>query len=146
MEIITIYCLIACSPSLTLQQITLTKIAFLTDGPASQVELLLARRNHARHGLNGNLLALGDVLEIGVQYALKTQDMATFERYMAQLNTYYYDYRYSILIDHPAYSQSNPQAPCCPSPPSCTSSSAPTSCDCSHRRRLPTFTGLVCST
>ena len=26
-------------------QITLTKIAFLTDGPASQVELLLARRS-----------------------------------------------------------------------------------------------------
>ena len=33
------------------------------------------------------------MLEIGVQYALKTHDMGTFERYMAQLNAYYYDYR-----------------------------------------------------
>lgn len=33
-----------------------------------------------------------DTLEIGAQYSVARQDTAGFERYMAQLQTYYYDY------------------------------------------------------
>ena len=33
-----------------------------------------------------------DTLEIGTQYAVSIGDTAMFERYMAQLQTYYYDF------------------------------------------------------
>ena len=35
----------------------------------------------------------GDVLETGVQYSLKQQDLKLFDQYMSQLKTYYFDYR-----------------------------------------------------
>ena len=35
----------------------------------------------------------GDVLEIGVQWSVLMKDIPSFERYMAQLKCYYYDYR-----------------------------------------------------
>lgn len=36
---------------------------------------------------------IGDVLEIGVQWSVEKNDIASFERYMAQLKPYYLDYR-----------------------------------------------------
>ena len=39
------------------------------------------------------LLTSGDVLEIGAQWAIGKKDIAAFERYMAQLKTYYFDYK-----------------------------------------------------
>lgn len=34
-----------------------------------------------------------DVLEIGVQWAIEANDIPAFERYMAQLKCYYFDYQ-----------------------------------------------------
>ena len=34
----------------------------------------------------------GDILEIGAQWAIASKDIPAFERYMAQLKTYYMDY------------------------------------------------------
>ena len=34
-----------------------------------------------------------DTLEVGAQYAVLTEDIPGFERYMAQLQTYYHDYQ-----------------------------------------------------
>ena len=39
---------------------------------------------------------IGDVLEIGVQWSVLVKDIPSFERYMAQLKCYYYDYRYTL--------------------------------------------------
>lgn len=35
----------------------------------------------------------GDVLEIGAQWAIAKQDIPCFERYMAQLKCYFFDYK-----------------------------------------------------
>ena len=43
---------------------------------------------------NSVILTVGDVLEIGVQWSVLVKDIPSFERYMAQLKCYYYDYRY----------------------------------------------------
>lgn len=37
---------------------------------------------------------VGDVLEFGAFYSVRTQDIPAFERYISQLNTYYKDYTY----------------------------------------------------
>ena len=37
-----------------------------------------------------------DTLEIGAQFAVSLGDIPMFERYMAQLQTYYYDYSGSL--------------------------------------------------
>ena len=42
-----------------------------------------------------------DILEIGAQHSLERQDVDGFERYMAQLKTYYSDY--SDLLDESSY-------------------------------------------
>jgi 26S proteasome regulatory subunit N12 len=39
------------------------------------------------------LFFVGDVLEIGAQWAIAKKDIQAFERYMAQLKTYYFDYK-----------------------------------------------------
>ena len=36
---------------------------------------------------------VGDILEIGVQWSVLKGDIQSFERYMAQLKPYYFDYR-----------------------------------------------------
>ena len=41
-----------------------------------------------------SLYISGDILEIGAQWAIAKKDIEAFERYMAQLKTYYLDYRY----------------------------------------------------
>jgi 26S proteasome regulatory subunit N12 len=41
---------------------------------------------------------IGDVLEIGAFYSVKVKDIAAFERYMAQLYTFYLDYRYAVTM------------------------------------------------
>lgn len=61
----------------------LTELTFLpTDGGMSDKEFVLAR----------------GVLELGAQWSIKNdqapeEKMASFERYMAQLKAYYFDYR-----------------------------------------------------
>lgn len=35
----------------------------------------------------------GDILEIGVQWSVLKGDIESFQRYMAQLKPYYFDYR-----------------------------------------------------
>lgn len=60
-------------------KLALTKSAFLPtmkEDPASVQELLIAR----------------DTLEIGAFYSIEVKDVKGFERYMAQLKTYYSDY------------------------------------------------------
>ena len=39
------------------------------------------------------LLILGDVLEIGALWSILKKDIPSFERYMAQLKCYYFDYK-----------------------------------------------------
>lgn len=34
---------------------------------------------------------VGEILEIGAYYSIRIKDIASFERYIAQLNTYYHD-------------------------------------------------------
>lgn len=60
-------------------QVALTKLVFLPtgDSQASKKELLIAR----------------DVLEIAVKYSVATKDIPAFERYIAQLKCYYFDYK-----------------------------------------------------
>lgn len=36
---------------------------------------------------------LGDVLEIGALWSILKKDIPSFERYMAQLKCYYFDYK-----------------------------------------------------
>lgn len=38
--------------------------------------------------------SIGDILEIGAYWSVRVKDIPSFERYIAQLNTYYTDYRY----------------------------------------------------
>eukprot|EP00051_Salpingoeca_urceolata_P017593 m.241530 g.241530 ORF g.241530 m.241530 type:complete len:268 (+) comp18999_c0_seq12:1118-1921(+) len=40
----------------------------------------------------GALVLARDVLEVGAQWSLKMQDVSSFERYIAQLKPYYFDY------------------------------------------------------
>lgn len=40
---------------------------------------------------NNAHLLIGDILEIGAYYSVRVKDIASFERYIAQLNTYYHD-------------------------------------------------------
>lgn len=60
-------------------KVALTKLVFLPTGeaPVTKNELLIAR----------------DVLEIAVQYSVATKDIQAFERYIAQLKCYYFDYK-----------------------------------------------------
>ena len=61
---------------------SLTSLIFLptTNSHASKQELILAR----------------DVLEIGVQWSIEANNIPSFERYMAQLKCYYFDYNSQI--------------------------------------------------
>lgn len=75
-----------CEGYLSKLKIYLTKLAFLpilhsAEGVSKQ-ELIVAR----------------DVLEIGALYSIETKDNASFERYLAQLKCYYFDYR-CVLVD-----------------------------------------------
>ena len=42
----------------------------------------------------GSLLCTGDVLEMGALFSVSAKDIPAFERYMAQLKSYYLDFRY----------------------------------------------------
>jgi 26S proteasome regulatory subunit N12 len=62
-------------------QINLLKISYMpTDSQAPQQELVIAR----------------DVLEIGAEWSVATQNIQSFERYISQLKCYYYDYKTQI--------------------------------------------------
>lgn len=73
-----------CEGYLSKLKIYLTKLAFLpimhSAGDISKQELIVAR----------------DVLEIGALYSIETKDNASFERYLAQLKCYYFDYRFDF--------------------------------------------------
>ncbi len=70
-----------CEGLLAKLKIYLTKLSFLpilSSGEGlSKQELVIAR----------------DVLEIGALHSIETKDNASFERYLAQLKCYYFDYR-----------------------------------------------------
>lgn len=75
-----------CEGYLSKLKIYLTKLAFLpilhsAEGVSKQ-ELIVAR----------------DVLEIGALYSIETKDNASFERYLAQLKCYYFDYRCVLVL------------------------------------------------
>ncbi|CAH1101913.1 unnamed protein product [Psylliodes chrysocephalus] len=67
-----------CEKFLSQLKLELTHLMFLptSTATATKQELLLAR----------------DVLEIGVQWSIAANDITAFERYMAQLKCYYFDY------------------------------------------------------
>ncbi|KAL3285311.1 hypothetical protein HHI36_019420 [Cryptolaemus montrouzieri] len=68
-----------CEQLLSKLKIELTGVMFLptSNAIASKQELLFAR----------------DILEIGVQWSIASNDIPSFERYMAQLKCYYFDYK-----------------------------------------------------
>ncbi|XP_051155391.1 26S proteasome non-ATPase regulatory subunit 8 [Leptopilina boulardi] len=68
-----------CGELLNQLKVGLTHLTFLptSNNNASQKELLIAR----------------DILEIGVQWSIAMEDIPSFERYMAQLKCYYFDYK-----------------------------------------------------
>lgn len=68
-----------CGSLLVKLKVALTQLTYLPtqEASATKQELLLAR----------------DILEIGAQWAIAKKDIDAFERYMAQLKTYYLDYR-----------------------------------------------------
>lgn len=43
-----------------------------------------------------DFVVLGDILEIGAQWSVAAKDIPSFERYMAQLKCYYFDYKNSL--------------------------------------------------
>jgi 26S proteasome regulatory subunit N12 len=47
---------------------------------------------------SASLFLLGDILEVGAQWAIAKKDVDAFERYMAQLKCYYLDYKYACLF------------------------------------------------
>ncbi|KAJ3130275.1 hypothetical protein HK098_004322 [Nowakowskiella sp. JEL0407] len=61
----------------------LTEFSFIIGQPNKQ-ELMIAR----------------EILELGAQWSIKTNDISSFERYILQLKTYYNDYK-SILPESP---------------------------------------------
>jgi len=66
-----------CGQLLDKLKVSLTQLAFLPTGDAfSKQELIVAR----------------DVLEIGAHWSIAVKDIPSFERYMAQLKCYYFDY------------------------------------------------------
>lgn len=71
-----------CGALLDQIKVALTKLSFLPTGDSgvSKKELIMAR----------------DVLEIAVAYSVITKDIPAFERYMAQLKCYYFDYNNEI--------------------------------------------------
>ncbi|XP_066245050.1 26S proteasome non-ATPase regulatory subunit 8-like [Euwallacea similis] len=76
-----------CENLLSDLKLELTSLSFLptSNVSASKQELLLAR----------------DVLEIGVQWAIEANNIPAFERYMAQLKCYYFDYQ--SFLEESAY-------------------------------------------
>eukprot|EP00095_Tigriopus_kingsejongensis_P005493 maker-scaffold619_size123246-snap-gene-0.32 protein:Tk05493 transcript:maker-scaffold619_size123246-snap-gene-0.32-mRNA-1 annotation:"26s proteasome non-atpase regulatory subunit 8" len=75
-----------CGQSLGRVKVALMEIAFLPTDELAKLksELIVAR----------------DILEIGANYSIASQDVDAFERYMAQLKTYYSDYAH-ILPESP---------------------------------------------
>ncbi|KAK5643716.1 hypothetical protein RI129_007561 [Pyrocoelia pectoralis] len=69
----------ACEKLLQELKLELTHFVFLptSNATATKQELIVAR----------------DVLEIGVQWSIAAHDIPSFERYMAQLKCYYFDYK-----------------------------------------------------
>ncbi|XP_071873230.1 regulatory particle non-ATPase 12 [Bombus fervidus] len=72
-----------CGELLNQLKVGLTHLMFLptSNNTASQNELLIAR----------------DILEIGAQWSIVTEDIPSFERYMAQLKCYYFDYKSGLM-------------------------------------------------
>ena len=67
-----------CGQLLAKLKVGLTELQFLpTDQSVSKRELILSR----------------DVLEIGALYSIAKRDIPSFERYLAQLKCYYFDYQ-----------------------------------------------------
>ena len=66
-------------------KISLTCLSFLPVSGDQQAESSIQELTVSR-----------DTLEIGAQFAVSLGDIPMFERYMAQLQTYYYDYSGSL--------------------------------------------------
>ncbi|KAJ3227651.1 hypothetical protein HDU81_006550 [Chytriomyces hyalinus] len=74
-----------CGQHLATLKVNLTQLSFLQ--AASQKELLLTR----------------EILELGAQWSVKAKDIPSFERYIAQLKTYYHDYSSSLPASQRQY-------------------------------------------
>ncbi|XP_076169060.1 26S proteasome non-ATPase regulatory subunit 8-like [Ptiloglossa arizonensis] len=72
-----------CGELLNQLKVGLTRLSFLptSNSTASEKELHIAR----------------DILEIGAQWSIVTKDIPSFERYMAQLKCYYFDYKSELM-------------------------------------------------
>ncbi|KAK9761954.1 regulatory particle non-ATPase [Basidiobolus ranarum] len=78
-----------CGELLSKLKIALTELSFLIHGDdkTNQESLLLAR----------------EVLEIGAQWSIRVKDVPSFERYIAQLKTYYSDYSSQLSTSDKMY-------------------------------------------
>lgn len=74
-----------CGELLSKLKVSLTHLEFLPTSDSDEVrikpQLILAR----------------DILEIGALYSITTKDITSFERYLAQLKCYYFDYQAHLL-------------------------------------------------
>lgn len=72
-----------CGELLSKLKVSLTEFSFLPTGTGtSKQELIVAR----------------DILEIGAQWSVAIKDIPSFERYIAQLKCYYFDFQYDHLL------------------------------------------------
>lgn len=53
--------------------------------------MALRKRSHVNDTL------IGDILEIGAFWSVRSKDIPSFDRYFSQLQTFYTDYRYASL-------------------------------------------------
>jgi len=77
-----------CGALLSKLKVALTGLTFLpptVDAQVNKAELQMAR----------------EILEIGAFYSLENRDVASFERYVAQLKTYYQDYKSQGMSESP---------------------------------------------
>lgn len=75
-----------CVPLLSSLKVALMKIGFLpVEGVASKQELHISR----------------EILELGAQWALKSEDIPAFERYISQLKPYYFEFNNDSVPESP---------------------------------------------
>ncbi|KAL6436530.1 hypothetical protein ACFW04_004776 [Cataglyphis niger] len=97
-----------CSELLNQLKVGLTHLMFLptSNSTASQNELLIASMYYSKnftiiyikYNINIHFIPIiGDILEIGAQWSIAAEDIPSFERYMAQLKCYYFDYKSGLM-------------------------------------------------
>ena len=73
-----------CGEMLSRLKVSLTQLEFLPTTDSNEVKI---------NDIKPQLILARDILEIGALYSIAKQDIPSFERYLAQLKCYYFDYQ-----------------------------------------------------